>query len=47
MTTKALMEKESEFFKDKPYDSTSKFMGSLANEKNKPWYLKSREENED
>ena len=36
------MQRETEFFKDKPFDITSKFMGSLNN--NKPWYLKSRQQ---
>lgn len=34
------IQKESEVFKDKPYDLSSKFMGTLAEEKNKPWYLR-------
>lgn len=38
--TQAMLEREREFFKDKPFDMSSKFMGSLDDERSKPWYMK-------
>ena len=36
---KAQIELSKEFFKDKPFDLSSKFLGSFA-EESKPWYAK-------
>ena len=33
----AVIEKEKDFFKDKPFDMSCKFLGTLADKKNKPW----------
>lgn len=31
-----------DYFNDKPYDMTTKFMGSLNDDESKPWYLKNK-----
>ena len=38
--TEAKIEREKDQMKDKPYDESSKFMGSLNEKTNTPWYLK-------
>lgn len=38
--TQAYIEMEKEFFKDKPFDLSSKFLGQFS-DANQPWYLKS------
>ena len=33
------MKREKDFFKDKPFDLTSRFLGDLDEKRNTPWYL--------
>lgn len=42
----AILEKERKMGKELPYDESSKFLGTLGDKKNEPWYLSQKKEDE-